>query len=138
MRKRKILVVLGRENGPMGLLEALAKEGFDVQAAGGFFSALNMAKATLFDLIILDEPRGGPKNPRSLSLRFANPFGQPALLWLGPAPTPHRLGEWTFPLDSFLPKPVKPAEFLARVKSLIRRKPEGVIERAYRSFGVAV
>jgi len=118
----KILVAEDEGHLADGLRFNLEAEGYKVQTVGDGLQAISLCEKETFDLLVLDVMMPGATGFEVLkNLRDRNDF-TPVLILTALGKPEHVLEGFEAGADDYLPKPFDLSIFLARVKSLLRRK----------------
>ena len=118
----KILVAEDEEHLADGLRFNLEAEGYEVQTVGNGLAAISLCENETFDLIVLDVMMPGATGFEVLrDLRERHDY-TPVLVLTALGKPEHVLEGFEAGADDYLPKPFDLSIFLARVKSLLRRK----------------
>lgn len=116
----KILIVDDEERIRDIMKEYLAFEGFDYAEASDGVQAVNMAKETAFDLIILDIMM--PKVDGFTALREIRKFSQVPVIMLSARGEEYdKLFGFEMGVDDYITKPFSPKEIVARIKAILKR-----------------
>jgi len=118
----KILVAEDEGHLADGLRFNLEAEGYEVQTVGDGLQAISLCDHDAFDLIVLDVMMPGATGFEVLKhLREKHDY-TPVLVLTALGKPEHVLEGFEAGADDYLPKPFDLSIFLARVKSLLRRK----------------
>lgn len=116
----KILIVDDEERIRDIIKEYLTFEGFDFAEASDGVQAVNMAKETPFDLIILDIMM--PKVDGFTALREIRKFSQVPVIMLSARGEEYdKLFGFEMGVDDYITKPFSPKEIVARIKAILKR-----------------
>ena len=116
----KILIVDDEERIRDIIKEYLTFEGFDYAEASDGVQAVNMAKETPFDLIILDIMM--PKVDGFTALREIRKFSQVPVIMLSARGEEYdKLFGFEMGVDDYITKPFSPKEIVARIKAILKR-----------------
>ncbi len=118
----RILIAEDEEHLADGLRFNLEAEGYDVQTVGDGLTALSSCEQDSFDLLVLDVMMPGATGFEVLrALRERGDY-TPVLILTALGKPEHVLEGFEAGADDYLPKPFDLSIFLARVKSLLRRR----------------
>ncbi len=118
----RLLVVEDEEKIARSLVKGLTSEGYIVDTAEDSDTAVALAEATAYDLVLLDWMIPGRYDGPALAKHWREHGGQMPILMLTARTT---IGDRVHGLDAgaddYLPKPFSFDELLARVRALLRR-----------------
>jgi DNA-binding response OmpR family regulator len=118
----RILIAEDEQHLANGLRFNLEAEGYDVMTVGDGLLALSACEEATFDLLVLDVMMPGATGFEVLrSLRERNDY-TPVLILTALGKPEHVLEGFESGADDYLPKPFDLSIFLARIKSLLRRR----------------
>ena len=116
----RILVVEDDPTLRLVLRDNLQSEGYDVDVAADGASAVKRARTTIPDLIVLDLTL--PDHDGFELLPILRALGQvPIIVLTARAQRDEKLKGLTLGADDYITKPFDPAEFLARIRAVLRR-----------------
>ena len=142
----KILVVEDDELLATGLVEALGGESYAVDLAASGAEADELMAGGEYDLVVLDWSIPPPSGLELLRSWRRHGYGMPVLMLTGRGGVEDRVSGLDSGADDYLTKPFALEELLARVRSLLRRRPKPlqplaagdlVVDRAAREVRVA-
>ncbi len=117
----RILVVEDERKTASFVRKALQTEGFAVDLCTNGADALNAAKSTPFDAIVLDIMLPGRDGLSVLQLLRSQKNSTPVLLLSARGEVNERVAGLNAGADDYLPKPFELSELVARVRALTRR-----------------
>ncbi len=117
----RILVVEDERKTASFVRKALQAEGFAVDLCTNGADALNAAKSTPFDAIVLDIMLPGRDGLSVLQLLRSQKNSTPVLLLSARGEVNERVAGLNAGADDYLPKPFELSELVARVRALTRR-----------------
>ena len=120
----RVLVVEDEKKTASFVRKALQSEGFAVDACGNGDDALAAARATPFDVIVLDIMLPGRDGLSVLRQLRERRDATPVLLLSARGEVNERVEGLNLGADDYLPKPFELAELVARVRALTRRSSE--------------
>ena len=120
----RVLVVEDEKKTASFVRKALQAEGFAVDACGNGDDALAAARATPFDVIVLDIMLPGRDGLSVLRQLRERKSATPVLLLSARGEVNERVEGLNAGADDYLPKPFELAELVARVRALTRRSGE--------------
>jgi len=112
----------------------LRKEGMEVQCTESAEEALNLVKASEFDLIILDLNLPGMDGFEFL-YRFRKDSKTPLLITSARSADEDVISGLGYGADEYVTKPFSPKVLVARVRAILRRETEHVTESKHFIFG---
>jgi DNA-binding response OmpR family regulator len=118
----RILLVEDDPDLASGLAEALVAECYTVDVAGSGGAADERVAGNEYDLVILDWSIPPPSGLELLALWRGAGLAMPVLMLTGRASVEDRIHGLDSGADDYLAKPFALGEFLARVRSLLRRR----------------
>lgn len=118
----KILIAEDEAHLADGLRFNLEAEGYEVETVGDGLAAISKCVGDPFDLIVLDVMMPGATGFEVLRTLRENQDYTPVLILTALGKPEHVLEGFESGADDYLPKPFDLSIFLARVKSLLRRR----------------
>src|SRR5215208_3554645 len=108
------------------LVQLLASEGYRAESVADGRAALEASKASAPDVILLDRGLPGLGGLEVCEQLRARPGQQPAIIMLtGFIEPSQRLQGFAAGVDDYVTKPYAPAELVARIKAILRRRAPG-------------
>ena len=122
----RILVVEDHEKVAQFIVKGLREEHFAVDHAATGTEGLSMARVGEYDAIVLDVMLPGKNGFEVVAELRAKGIATPVMMLTAKANVEDRVQGLDVGADDYLVKPFAFAEFLARVRALIRRRERGV------------
>src|ERR1700730_16268123 len=119
--RRKILVVEDDRTLRQALAFNLSREGYDAVTAADGENALAIARAGLFDLILLDVMLPGMSGVEVLRTLRREGIDTPVIILSAKGDEIDRVVGLKVGADDYVPKPFSRPELLARVEAVLRR-----------------
>lgn len=119
--RRKILVVEDDRTLRQALAFNVSREGYDVVTAADGENALAIARAQLFDLILLDVMLPGMSGVEVLRTLRRESIDTPVIILSAKGEEIDRVVGLKVGADDYVPKPFSRPELLARVEAVLRR-----------------
>ena len=122
----RILVVEDHEKVAQFIVKGLREEHFAVDCAATGSEGLSMARVGEYDAIVLDVMLPGKNGFEVVAELRAKGVATPVLMLTAKANVEDRVQGLDAGADDYLVKPFAFAEFLARIRALIRRRERGI------------
>ncbi len=126
--RRKILIVEDDRTLRQALAFNLAREGYDLVSAGDGETALGIARAQAFDLILLDVMLPGMSGIELLRVLRREGRDTPVIVLSAKGEEIDRVVGLKVGADDYVPKPFSRPELLARIEAVLRRNRRAATE----------
>ncbi|MGF1936479.1 MAG: response regulator transcription factor, partial [Nostoc sp. ChiQUE02] len=117
----KLLIVEDDQDTAAALTTSLVAQQFTVDTASDSRSALELAEATEYDLIVLDVMLPDENGIRLCRQLRTQNQQEPILLLTGKVDPADRIAGFEAGADDYITKPYELSELLARIRALLRR-----------------